>query len=166
MVNRCIPRCSFYIIHLTCECMGGNREALQLHAVLYCYYKYQAMLKKNHLFVAVFWHCHFVNTDGNKLVICSGITLYYGDNYITFDITGGRYDEMYIGQSPSPQQPGANKHTKWGGHKIQYCKIQCCMSGNDGLQKQDQIKSFSQLTSHSVLKVWLSDRSTATAVVP
>jgi len=28
-----------------------------------------------------------------------------------FDITGGRYDEMYIGQSPSPQQPGANIRT-------------------------------------------------------
>ena len=74
----------------------------------------------------------------------SGITLYYGDNYIIFDITGGRYDEMYIGQSPSPQQPGANIRT----HKIQYCKIQYCMPGNDGLQKQDYLKSFSQLTSH------------------
>ena len=61
--------------------------------------------------MAVFWHCHFVNTDGNKLVMYSGITLYYGDNYIIFDITGGRYDEMYIGQSPSPQQPGANIRT-------------------------------------------------------
>ena len=36
--------------------------------------------KKNHSFVAVNWHCHFVNTDGNKRVIFSGITLYYCDN--------------------------------------------------------------------------------------
>ena len=56
-------------------------------------------------------------------------------------------------------------HTKWGGHKIQYCKIQYCMSGNE-----DYIKSFSQLTSHvraeSVDNSWLLfDCSTATAVV-
>ena len=43
------------------------------------------------------------NTDGNKLVIFSDIiiALYYGDNYIIIDFTGGRDDKMYIGQSPA-----------------------------------------------------------------
>ena len=41
------------------------------------------------------------NTDGNKLVIFSGIASYYGDNYIIIDFTGGRDDKMYIGRSPA-----------------------------------------------------------------
>ena len=40
------------------------------------------------------------NTDGNKLVIFSGIALYYGDNYIVLNATS------HLAKSTSSKYPG------------------------------------------------------------
>ena len=63
---------AYQILQVTCTASAMKSKVRMIKSP-----QYQAIPEKYHLFVAAGG-----NTDGNKLVIFSGIALYYGDTYI------------------------------------------------------------------------------------
>ena len=60
--------------------------------------------KKNHLFVAVGIVRTHNYKDGNKLVIFSGIALYYGDNYNYIIVNANKTRHKNVASFPSHSQ--------------------------------------------------------------